>query len=344
MKNPLLKGPIEDFWKDCYDMKETKEKIGTQRCKYNPFYYRRNENYKYKNNKLYSINLSSKQNQNNTKRENNNINKTHNNITINSNIKKIYKNHPMLKEYIKNNNLDKESQLKRKNAMFRCLGLYVYGVEVKKVKLLDNEKNKKDNINNEISSCTFRPKISAYSKSKKPQYYMDLNNKNKNQKNNSIKYKKINGMDNYNIKNDDDTIDLEECTFKPKINKKNYKKVFNKSRSLANEKDNTEFYIRLNKARKNYMIKKLNLLFTKDDSYDFTLLTLANEINNKPNKNRTIDVYNMKLDKNHKKRNLSMNDYNDNSFINNKKQINLENNIKYNLRNALLSINLSDEE
>ena len=50
MKNPLLKGPIEDFWKDCYDMKETKEKIGTQRCKYNPFYNRRNENYKYKNN------------------------------------------------------------------------------------------------------------------------------------------------------------------------------------------------------------------------------------------------------------------------------------------------------
>ena len=344
MKNPLLKEPIEDFWKDCCNMKETEEKLGTQRCKHNPFYYRRNDKFKNKNNKLYSINLSSKKNQNKAKTENNNVNKTHNNITLNPNIKKIYKDHPMLKEFIENNNLDKESQLKRKNAMFRCLGLYVYGVEVKKVKQLDNEKNKKDNINNEISSCTFKPKISAYSKSKKPLYNINLNNKNRNQKNNSIKHKKVNGMNNYNIKNDNDTIDLEECTFKPKINKKNYKKVFKKSRSLANEKDNTEFYIRLNKEIKNYMIKKLNLLSTKDDSYDFTLSTLANDINNKLNKNRTIEVYNMKFEKNRKKRNLSMNDYNDNSFINNKKQINIENYIKYNLKNALLSINLSDEE
>ena len=249
----------------------------------------------------------------------------------------------------------------------RCLGLYAYGVEVKKAKLLNDENNKKEKVKDEMSQCTFRPKISKYSHSIQSKFNPELNYKNKNNNiinsngdykinnintnvntiENGVIKKNVKKIKNNNIKNNinndyEDSDDLEECTFKPKIIKKNVRKVFAKSKSLANEKDNAEFILRYTKAREEYMIKKLKKISTKDYSYDMTLFSLANRLNNK---NGINDIYDEKLPKNNKKRNMSMNDYKD-YYIDNKKQkqINIEQNIIKSLRNDLLDIDLNEEE
>ena len=67
----------------------------------------------------------------------------------------------------------------------------------------------------------------------------------------------------------------EECTFVPKINKRNIKAVFDKSKSLANESDNDQFMLRYNKAREDYMTKKIKQLSSKDEGYS-TMLTEYN--------------------------------------------------------------------
>ena len=136
--------------------------------------------------------------------------------------------------------------------------------------------------------------------------------------------------------------DIRECTFKPKISKNDFKKVFDKSKSLANEKDNAEFFLRLSKARKNYMIKKFSLLPTKDESYDYTLLTITNRINNKQYNNSPIDVYDWKYKNYYRGRNLSLSYQRDNSFPTRK--VNIDSSIKFSLRNALLSIDLNEED
>ena len=87
------------------------------------------------------------------------------------------------------------------------------------------------------------------------------------------------------------------------------RKIFDKSNSMANEKDNAEFFIRYAKAREEYMIKKFKKLSMKDDSYDSTLLSLASRFNNKQYKIGFNDFYDTRYQKNNKKINLSMNDY-----------------------------------
>jgi len=357
----MSKDVTEDFWNDCYNMRESKETPELLPNKIFNHYYGRNNynNKKFKNNHNYS-NLSYENK--NRKKKDNSKNKTHNKTIENNNLIKIYKNHRFLEENIENNKIDKELQLKKKNAMMRCLGLYAYGVEVKKAKLLNDENNKKEKIQDEMSQCTFKPKIGKYSKNKQAKFNSDWNyNKNKNQnQNNNINSNgdyKINnlnansienGVANNNIKNknsnndDEDSNNLEECTFKPKINKKNIKKVFDKSKSLAHEKDNAQFILRYTKAREDYMIKKLKKLSTKDDSYDTTMLTLADKLNNKQYRNGSNDIIDTKNHSNKKKVYLSMKDYKE--YLVDKKKINLSNNIINNLRNDLLDINLNEEE
>ena len=369
MKKPLSKEVTEDFWNDCYDNPNSKLINELLQKKNYSNYYGRNNNIKKKfnNNQNYSINILSHHNKNNRKKGNNSSSKINNKTIDNPNLSKIYENHQILKDNIEIQKVDKDLELKRKNAMMRCLGLYAYGVEVKNAKLLNDENNKKERVKDEMSQCTFRPKISKYSHSIQSKYNPELNYKNKNNNNiinsngdykmdntntntieNGVTKKNVKNLKNNNIKNNinndyEDSEDLEECTFKPKINKINIKKVFGKSKSLANEKDNAEFILRYTKAREEYMIKKLKKISTKDYSYDMTLFSLANRLNNKNNKHGINDAYDEKLPKNNKKRNMSMNDYKDYS-VENKKKINIEQNIIKSLRNDLLDIDLNEEE
>ena len=355
MKNTLSK---DDFWNDCYDVKLAES---LKNDNYGQYYGRNiNNKKKFKNNKNVYINLSYEK-KNNRKKKNDSKNKSNNNKTIeNNNFSKIYKNHQILEENLENNNkIDKDLELKKKNAMMRCHGLYAYGVEVKKAKLLNDENNKKEKIKDEMSKCTFKPKISKYSQKRQnlsPNRNYNKNNYQKNIKNNikqNSEYKKNNLNEkliengvtknnrNKNINNydEEDSNSLEECTFKPKISKKNIQKVFDKTKSLANEKDNAEFILRYTKAREDYMIKKLKKISTKDDSYDATLLTLANKLNNKQYKNGSNELTDSKNPNN----NVYLREHN-NEYLENKKKMNISNNIINNLRNNLLDINLNEEE
>mgnify|MGYP006988919326 CR=1 FL=1 len=272
---------------------------------------------------------------------------------------KVYKNHPILQENIETN-IDKESEMRKKNAMNRCLGLYAYGVEVKKQRLLNDENNKKEKIKDEITPCTFKPKISKYSKSRQnklnPENYFNFNKKTKNKNNkgysngdyriasssydngvnkNAIKIKNQNKT----IANDEQDISyVDEYTFKPKIPRRNIKKVFAKSKSLANEKDNAEFFLRYARAREEYMIKKFKKISIKDDSYDTTLLSFANRFNNKHYKNGLKNFYDAKYQKNNNRMNMSM----DSPIV--KKNIYIEKDIISNLRNDLLTLDLNEED
>jgi hypothetical protein len=274
---------------------------------------------------------------------------------------KVYKNHPILQENLKTNKYDKKLKMRKKNAMNRCLGLYAYGVEIKKQKLLNNENNKKERIKDEISLCTFKPKICKYSKTKQSKFnlenYFNYNKKSKNRNNkgnpngdyrivssnsydyginkNTIKIKNQNKT----ISNDEEDINyVDECTFKPKIPRRDIKKVFDKSKSLANEKDNEEFFLRYARAREEYMIKKFKKISIKDDSYDTTLLSLNNGFNNKHYKNGLNNFYDVKNQKNNNRMNLSM------EFPTVKKSIYIDKDTISNLRNDLLTLDLNEED
>ena len=353
MKKTISK---DDFWNDCYDVKMAESLINVnyaQYCGRNI-----NNKKKFKNNKNIFINLSYEK-KNNQKKKNNSKNKTNNKTSENSNFSKIYKNHQILEENLENNKIDKNLKLKKKKAMMRCHGLYAYGVEIKKAKLLNDENSRKEKIKDEMAKCTFRPKISKYSKKKQIKMSPDWNyNKNSNQKkikknvSQNTGHKKNNLNENIiengetknnrikkiNTDEEEDSNSLEECTFKPKISKKNIQKVFDKTKSLANEKDNAEFILRYTKAREDYMIKKLKKISTKDDSYDATLLNLANKLNNKQYKNGSNELIDAKNPNN----NQYLREHNE--YLENKKKMNISNNIINNLRNNLLDINLNEDE
>ena len=367
MKKPISKQVMGDFWRDCLenqDVKQFSNFIPYKEYANNHYYGRNNRSnkIKFKNNTYH--NYQNSLNINQRKKKINSKDKSNDKTIENNNFMKIYKNHPLLEENVKANEEDKELKLRKKNAMSRCLGLYAYGVEVKKQKVLKDENNKKEKIKDEISPCTFMPKISKYSQSKQVKYPQMYFNYNKKPKKNNISSNgdyKIHGANhsfdngftkknNVRIKNqnktigndDEDTSYLEECTFKPKITKRNIRKVFDKSNSMANEKDNAEFFIRYARAREEYMIKRFKKLSMKDDSYDSTLLSLASKFNNKQYKIGFNDFYDTKYQKNNKKMNLSMDEYKDYP-MENKKQI-IEKDIINNLRNDLLTLDLNEEE
>ena len=346
MKKKLLtKEVTEDFWRDCLDMNDAQALSEFMSYK------------KYANGRN---NLKRSKNNHKKKKNNPKYGNTNNKTIENESFMKVYKNHTILKENVENN-IDKESEMRKKNAMNRCLGLYAYGVEVKKQKLLDDENNKKEKIKDEITPCTFRPKLNKYSKSKQnkinPENYFNYNKKtkNKNNKGNSNGDYRIVSSSSYDngvnkntikIKNQNKTIAhdeqdisyMDKYTFKPKIPRKNIKKVFGKSKSLANEKDNAEFFLRYLRAREEYMIKKFKKISIKDDSYDTTLLSLANRFNNKQYKNGLNNNYEIKNKKNNNRMNLSMD-----SPIE-KKNNYIDKDIISNLRNDLLTLDLNEED
>ena len=356
-KKLITKEVTEDFWRDCLDMQDVKSS-----SEYIPYRLNTNENRngrnilkKSKNNHNNYANLI----QNHKKKKYISKDRNNNKTIENESFMKVYKNHPILQENVKTNKFDKELEMRKKNAMNRCLGLYAYGVEVKKQKLLNDENNKKERMKDEISPCTFRPKISKYAKAKQnkfnPENYFNYNKKSKNYKGNSNGDYRIvssnsydNGIYKHTIKiknqnktiaNDEEDISyIGECTFKPKIPRRDIKKVFAKSKSLANEKDNAEFFLRYARAREEYMIKKFKKISVKDDSYDTTLLTLANRFNNKHYKNGLNNFYGVKNQKNNNRMNLSMDSPTE------KKNIYIDKDIISSLRNDLLTLDLNEED
>ena len=93
----------------------------------------------------------------------------------------------------------------------------------------------------------------------------------------------------------------------------------------------TNFLKRYNKAREDYMTKKIKNLSTKDESYD-TMVKLYNDCTYKNQKNKKVRI--------------SMNGHKiDNGIINNenKRAINIDQNLIKSLRNELLRIDLNDD-
>ena len=360
MTKLISKDLTEDFWNDCNNSKlDTKLEILFPYKNFSKTLGRNSYREKIKNKNKYLLKLYSFQYQNPSRKKNPLIiSSTKNKSQENSKFCQVYKKHPLLHERNLNSQESKEIKQKQKNALLRCLGLYAYGVEVKKEKILNDENNKKEKMKNEILPCTFKPKISKYSSKKKSVFLTDAMNKNKiknkkidknnlNDLNAECKASPLSTYDNGGIKkdimrnnnnknvltheNNEISEKNDECTFKPKIIRRNIYKIFSLSKSLANEKDNDQFFTRYNKAREDYMTKKIKKLSTKDESYN-TMLKLYNNCTNKNQKNKTVKY--------------SINGYKiiDNGInYENKRMINIDPNIIKSLRNELLRIDLSDD-
>ena len=348
-----------DFWNDCIkNQASTSQKLNT----YSEIYKKVGENNlskKRKENSKPSLNLylnhdSSNKKENNTSKNKSMINQT----TRNSNLVKIFKNHPLIKEKSLISKEEKINKIKKKISLFRCLGLYAYGMEVKKEKLLTDQNIQKEKINEEILKCTFKPKINKYSSLKLAKYLTDANNKktiNNEHKNNTNNVYRLTTLSSYengiSLKNEKAEKSKEnnninnkaikakkntqkgEYTFKPKLYKRNIKTIFDKSKSIEKDKTNEKFIMRYNKARECYMKKKIKQLSNKDDSYS-TMLTEFNCFTNKHKKIKKINFCMKYINT----------ETNTNNNINSKKAINIEQNVIHSLRNQLLDINLNEEE
>ena len=288
---------LDDFWKDCIDQKDKKYNVNT---KFIP-----------KSNKLNIITEIDNPRQNLTNKacinpilfepqSKNifNIN-SHRNKSSEKNKKylmKIYNKHPSIMEEMKMKEIKK---IKRKNALNRCLGLYSYGLELQKNMKLNKENSELQREKNDISSCTFKPKINKkilylddkniikgkYNKlyyNKKKEKEMENNNNN----NNNNKLKKGKSME--YVRNDNYKNDFEKCTFKPKDPTQIERMLKNRrknKKSISGKTANEEFILRYTKARDEYLIRRFIKLNKKDDSYDNSLLSLTKRLCNQQYKN-----------------------------------------------------------
>ena len=286
---------LDDFWKDCIDQKEKKYNANT---KFIP-----------KSNKLNIITEIDNPRQNLTNKacinpilfepqSKNifNIN-SHRNKSSEKNKKylmKIYNKHPSIMEEMKMKEIKK---IKRKNALNRCLGLYSYGLELQKNMKLNKENSELQREKNDISSCTFKPKINKkilylddkniikgkynklyYNKKKEKEMENNNNNNNKLKKGKSMEY----------VRNDNYKNDFEKCTFKPKDPTQIERMLKNRrknKKSISGKIANEEFILRYTKARDEYLIRRFIKLNKKDDSYDNSLLSLTKRLCNQQYKN-----------------------------------------------------------
>ena len=358
MENFSSKKLTEEFWNDCFNNKMTSPfeplKNNTSYNKYCKNIGRNKQNNsnkkKSKDNSKNLISLYSFQNQSRDSPTKISKSKSKNKTIDNSNVSKIYKRHPFLYRITRQYNEEKkEKEEKKKNALIRCLGLYAYGIEVQKEKLL-NEKNVKDNrIKAEILNCTFKPKINKSSYSKKAKFLMHFVNKNKhnNEENNINIINKISDINSYNdeinqnkikIINNKNNIDkeeekvekLDEYTFRPKTIKLNINSVFKRPKSIDNERYNNQFIWRYNKARENYMIKKIKKISAKDECYK-TMLISFNDLINKFKMNNYYYDYNQSSN------------YHKIIDFDNKRNIKTIRNVVDDLRKELLEIDLNED-
>ena len=299
---------LDEFWSDCIEPKKKKQsnnqnfnknkkntKIQKSRYrnddsfyqnkKFNPsdrssensYIYKKSSNKAYNSDKLFNPKNRSA---NNSQSDFNNNNKS-----TEKYLENIYNKHPSFVEEMKEQELKK---IKSKNAILRCKRLYEYGLELEKEKKMNKKKNDYKKIKDDISLCTFKPKINkkvSYldeNKIYEDQYnrLYQNNKKIQKQKNKSVDYLHTN-------KNNDN---FENFDFKPQINDPNVvEKIFRnrkgRAKTISDEKENAEFILRYTKARDEYLIKRFKKMSRKDDNYDYSLLSLTKRLCNKQYKN-----------------------------------------------------------
>ena len=355
MKKYKSKDTTEEFWNDC-----TNNQIASsfepfsKMVSYNKYAknYGRNKKLDKDNNKNESnsknlMNFYSFQNQSKENKKEISKNKSKNKTIENPDYSRIYKRHPLLhKISILHDKEEKEKRQKKKSALLRCLGLYAYGIEVQKEKLLNEKNSKYNRQKEEILKCTFKPKINKYSNSRKAKFLQNFINKSNNIKdeNNLNAINKISTIISYENddirksekinhnknKEEEKNTKQEECTFKPKTFKLNINSVFRRSKSIESARYNNLFIWRYNKAREKYMIKKIKQLSNKDECYK-TMISEYDDFTNRYQLNNFINTNTIDNNRN-------------GDLLENKRNVKPIKNIVEILRNELLEINLNDEE
>ena len=183
----MSKDLTEDFWNDCINNQiVTHLENNNPYKKFSKICGRNNNSRKLRTNNKNIMNLYSFQEPHQKTKNNNSKNQYKSKTNENPNFSKIYKQHPLLHPNNIYSKEDKEYKKRQKNALLRCLGLYAYGLEVRKEKLLNDENTKKERLKEEILPCTFKPKISKYSSLKKARFLTDVTNKSKYKKKTKI--------------------------------------------------------------------------------------------------------------------------------------------------------------
>ena len=289
---------IDEFWSDCIDTKDKKQskqnsiknqnsknnqKSGSKNISYTHYHHgsqERKQNSSFYKAKTYSNSNSLIKSNTTINSSNHNLNK---NSKLNSSLERfltnIFNKHPSFIEEMKE---EEKKKLRSRNAKLRCIGLYAYGLEFQKEMRMLKERNEEEKKINDMSKCTFKPKLN-----KKISY---LGDKTYYEKGVSRLYKKnvkkfLNkSVDNiYKKKNNDE---FEKCTFKPKLESDPIlmKKMF-RNNSISDQKGNPEFLLRYTKARDEYLIRRFKKMYRKEDSYDYSLLSLTKRLCNKQYKN-----------------------------------------------------------
>ena len=288
MNNDKSSPNIDDFWEDCQDAKNASFK----NLNNSP------ENLKLKNIGG-TINYQLRTSKYNMSKDNNTTKNSTNSNSRSVNFQKpkknqcnfnspcsetTYKNlsnkYPEIYEIIEQEKNNNNKKLKSKKALLRCYGLYSYGVEIKKNIEYNKEQNDIKKQNDELSLCTFKPKINKKLNYVEHQRNIFLKNNYRRSK------KKLanNSLDKIrDIRKEEEDLKL---TFKPIIKYRlESNKVFNNTPKFIKDKENAEFILRYTKARDENLIKKCNLLYRKDDCFKNSLLTLATRICDEQYKN-----------------------------------------------------------
>ena len=287
------KPEIDEFWSDCIeqkDKKQSKQNINQKsRSKnINYAYYQHNQHSSHGKNSNSRYNKSRTYNSSNSFIQSNiNINSsTHNlnkNSKINSSVERfltnIFNKHPSFVDEIKE---EERKKLRSRNAKLRCIGLYAYGLEFQKEMRMLKERNDEEKKINDMSKCTFKPKLNKKISYLGDKVYYERGVNRLYKKN----VKKFLNKSVDNIHNNKNNNDFEKCTFKPKLESDPIamKKMF-RNNSISDKKGNPEFLLRYTKARDEYLIRRFKKMYRKEDSYDYSLLSLTKRLCNNQYRN-----------------------------------------------------------
>ena len=289
---------LNDFWNDCIEPKDKRQSKNKDNI--NPKQKSKNINIDYFQHSQYHPNNGRNKNSRFNKRNKaktyqsakefipqKNTNHTFSinnksNTSTEKYLATLYKRHP---SYVEDMSEKEIQKIKSKNALIRCLGLYAYGLELEKTKKMNKENMEKQRIKNDLSKCTFKPKVNKKISflDQKIEYPHGVNRL---YRNNAKKFLNK-SVDNINKNNKDDS--QEKYTFKPTFESDPIymRKMFKNSRnrSISDKRENAEFILRYTKARDEYLIRKIKKMYRKDDSYDKTLLNVSKRLCNKQYKN-----------------------------------------------------------
>lgn len=299
---------LDDFWNDCVEQKERKKNNTTK------------NNQKTRSNDLYhhhiQYNPSKGRNTNNNYNKKSNLRNYHSikffnrKYRANNYIKyskqrgrrfspstekfliKLYNKYPSFVEEMKE---QEDKKIKRQNALMRCLGLYAYGLELQKSMKISKENNERKREKDDISKCTFKPKLN-----RKISYLNNkINNNNNRLYQNNLKKFVNKSVDNLR-KKENKNFDKEEYTFKPELitDPKAVERMFKNKRKQNKTitDENAEFILRYTKARDEYLIRRFKTMYRKDENYDYSFISLTKRLCNKQyrnylNVNNTVFLY-----------------------------------------------------